>query len=223
MLLLFWVQRRPSCWVNTSSNVLQCRAAWGESACAGGTWPAPRDHRRCCGGAAPANPGPDRSPFNLSPLSAPSFSSTRVHGPLETCLPFDAMRTMELSEKGRSEGEREVGCGACAAPRGPAAAWEGQLLLRAPAGHPAAAGTVTPRRTLSPERTAQVPGCTQGQHCAGLAPCADRGVLRPLLDRTRRTLGRRWLGALVLWEQSPVRACLVRGGSMAALFCQWGN
>lgn len=43
-------------------------------------------------------------PFNLRPLSAPSFSSTRVHGPLEMYLPFDAMRTMELGKKGPVRG-----------------------------------------------------------------------------------------------------------------------
>lgn len=43
-------------------------------------------------------------PFSLSPLSAPSFSSTLVHGPLEMYLPFDAMRTMELNQKGQMRG-----------------------------------------------------------------------------------------------------------------------
>lgn len=38
-------------------------------------------------------------PFNLRPLSAPSFSSTLVHGPLVMYLPFDAMSTMELKKK----------------------------------------------------------------------------------------------------------------------------
>ena len=43
-------------------------------------------------------------PFSLSPLCAPSFSSTLVHGPLEVYLPFDAMRTMELNQKGQMRG-----------------------------------------------------------------------------------------------------------------------
>ena len=49
-------------------------------------------------------------PFNLRPLSAPSFSSTLVHGPLETYLPFDAISTMELCEKKpiRPEGESKL-------------------------------------------------------------------------------------------------------------------
>lgn len=53
------------------------------------------------------------SPFSLSPLSAPSFSSTRVHGPLQMYLPFDATRTMELmKERGRFQDENKVEQGA---------------------------------------------------------------------------------------------------------------
>lgn len=37
-------------------------------------------------------------PFNLNPSSAPSFSSTLVHGPLEMSLPLDVSSTIELKE-----------------------------------------------------------------------------------------------------------------------------
>lgn len=37
-------------------------------------------------------------PFNLKPLSAPSFSSTLIHGPLERYLPFEAINTIELKK-----------------------------------------------------------------------------------------------------------------------------